>query len=54
MVYMDEWEYHAWLSLRKNKSEGLLAVEQTSSGEVSEGSAQHVLPEDSKYGSKEE
>ena len=34
MVYMDEWEYHLWLELHKNKFTALPEDDQTVSQEV--------------------
>ena len=34
MVYMDEWEYHLWLELHKNKLTALPEGDQTVSQEV--------------------
>ncbi len=34
MTYMDEWEYHLWIEMRRSKNGTLLQADQTSSGEV--------------------
>ena len=53
MPYMDEWEYNLWLSLHRKELPELLAVEQTVSEEVGNGSVQQTQSGCSKFGPQE-
>ena len=53
MPYMDEWEYRLWFQLHRNELPELLAVEQTASEEVGNGSVQQTQSGCSKIGLKE-
>ena len=52
-MYMDEWEYHLWLSIHRNELSEPPVVEQTASGEVGDG-VQQAQPVCSKSGPREE